>query len=74
MKGVTLYRDVEMLRMMVLLNRARPQPLSRERTRVFAAPPPFMILSGIHLGTCGSRRTRVTAAQELIRCRGRKVH
>lgn len=59
-----------MLRMMVLLNKARPQPLSRDRTRVLAAPPPFMMLSGIHLGTCAPRRTGVTAAQELIRRRG----
>jgi hypothetical protein len=47
-----LYKDCATLRIRMLLNRARPQPLSSDRTSVLAGPPPFMMLSGIHRGSC----------------------
>lgn len=49
-----MYKDCAMLRMRMLLNSARPQPLSSDRTNVLAGPPPFMMLSGIHRGSCAA--------------------
>lgn len=51
-QGLTLYKDCATLRIRMLLNKARPQPLSSDRTSVLAGPPLFMILSGIHRGSC----------------------
>jgi hypothetical protein len=41
-----------MLRIRMLLNSARPHPLSSDRTSVLAGPPPLTMLSGIHRGSC----------------------